>query len=345
VAIIAILTLFFASVLVFWLLDKAFSQKKLISLRPKFKLNYSFQKWEFLDYIALIVTASTATLIVLALLIMIGFTFPKIVPQTLFTLISGSTLAFAFFHYRLHKFYSAHAVACNFIVAFATIFITLIANSIADSFITEFTHIEAGQFSSAQKTFTILGIIGIWLYIGMYLSIPIYVFVALNMIYNIISTEKKQPAYVNSYTKTKKPKNQVFNRSFILILGVSYTVIIYLGVIGSIASSAEIRLKKILVFSSFHLPPEACSIATYIPLTKIALISDKKTVIATPDRELGYTFKTDECKIQQPIIERKPALAIHYLKHSHRSFSAFRYISPTSCPIRYCSAFNSGLCI
>ncbi|RVD75452.1 hypothetical protein [Pseudomonas koreensis] len=344
-AIVAILTLFFASVFVFWLLDKTFSQKKIISLRPKFKLNYSFQRWEFLDYIAFIVTTSTATLIVFALLTMIGFTFSKIVPQTLFILVSGSTLAFAFFHYRLHKFYSAHATVCNFILALATIFITLIANSIADSFITEFTHVEAGQFSSAQKTFTILGIIGIWLYIGMYLSIPIYILVTLNMLYNIISTERKQPAYVNSYTITKKPKKQVFNRSFILILGISYTVIIYLGVIGSIASSAENRLKKILVFSSFHLSPEACSIVTYIPLTKIALISDKKTVIATPDRELGYTFKTEDCKIQQPITERKPALAIHHLKNSHRSFSAFRYISPTSCPIRYCSAFNNGLCI
>lgn len=344
-AIISILILFFTSLFVFWLLDKTFSTKPLFTRHPEFKMNYSFQSWEFLDYIALIVTISTATFVVLALLITLNFTFSKLFAQTLFAIICSSTLAFAIFHYRIHKFYSSHATTVNLLAAISTLIITLIATSIADDFIVNFTNVDAAQFSSAQKTFTFLGVIGIWLYIGMYASIPIYGFVAINVFYNIQKSQKKQPDHVSPCEAQTIENNQKFNRGFILMLGVSYSVIIYLGVLGSLASSAEIQLKKILVFSSFHLPPETCDITTSIPNAKIALISEKKAVIAKPDRELGYTFATEECKIQPVRVEHKKTKPIHYFKGDNKEFIAPKNVSSTSCPIRHCSFLGSGLCI
>jgi hypothetical protein len=344
-AIISILTLFFVSLFVFWFLDKTLSTKPLFTRHPKLKLNYSFQTWEFLDYIALIVTISTATFVVLALLITLDFSFPKAVAQTLFATICTSTIAFAIFHYRIHKFYASHATAFNLLAAASTLIITLMANSIADFCIVEFTNVDAAQFSSAQKTFTFLGVVGIWAYIGMYASVPIYILVIAKEIYTFFKLERKKPAYINSYTIQTKNKNQKFNRGFVAMLGVSYSVIIYLGVVGSIASSAEVQLKKILVFSSFHLPPEACNIATSIPNTRVALIPDKKAVIAKPDKELGYTFTTEDCKLQPVKVERKKAEPIHYLKDRNNELISPKSISSIACPIRYCSAFNSGPCI
>jgi len=344
-AIISILILFFSSLLLFWFLDKTFSAKPLFTKNPKLKINYSFKSWEFLDYIALIVTISTATFVVLALLITLDFTLSKLFAKTLFAIICLSTLAFAIFHYRIHIFYSSHATTVNLLAAISTLIITLMANSIADDFLVNFTNIDATQFPSAQKTFTFLGVIGIWLYIGMYASIPIYVLVAINVIFNVIKTQKKPPLDVDSCPTQTEHNSQRFNRGFILMLGVSYSVIIYLGVVGSLASSAEIQLKKILVFSSFHLPPEACDITTSIPNTKIALISDKKAVIAKPDRELGYVFTTEDCKIQSVKVTRKNSDPIHYLKDDNRQLIAPKNISPISCPIKYCSILGSGLCI
>ncbi|HHS7811151.1 hypothetical protein [Pseudomonas putida] len=344
-AIIAILTLFFASVLVFWFLDKTFSKKPLFTTQPKFKINYNFNRWEVLDYIALIVTASTSIFIVLALLITLDFKFPKAFAQTLFVIICSSTIVFAIIHYRIKEFYSAHTKLINILTAIATVIITLISNSIADSFIVGFTHVDPAQFPSAQKIFTFLGAIGIWLYIGMYACFFIYALVIANVFYSVVKSEKKQPSYVNSYTVQNGNNKKKLNRGFVMVLGVSYSVIIYLGFLGLIFSSAEIQLRKIFVFSSFHLTPEACDIATTIPDTKIALINDKQSVIAVPDTELIYTFTTKKCDIQPVKIERKNTTPIHYLKGFNQDFISSKNIGKTSCPIRYCSAFMSGPCI
>lgn len=344
-AIIAILTLFFTFVLVFWLLDKAFSKKPLFTLQPKFKINYNFERWETLDYIALIVTASTSIFIILALLITLDFKFPKTFAQILFTIICSSTIVFATIHYRIKKFYSSHATLLNILAAIATVIITLISNSIADSYILGFTHVDPAQFPSAQKTFTFLGAIGIWLYIGMYACFFIYALVIANVLYTIAKSDKKHPSYVNSYTTQNGSNKNKINRGFVLVLGVSYSVIIYLGILGLLFSSAEVQLRKIFVFSSFHLTPEACDIATTIPNTKIALISDKQSVIAMPDTELGYTFTTKRCDIQPVKVERKSTPTIHYLKGFNENFISSKNIGKSSCPIKYCSAFMDGPCI
>lgn len=344
-AIISILILFCASLFIFCALEKMISVKKPPNKSLQISINYSFKSWTTLDVIALFLTGSTAIFIALALLITLGFTFPKSIAYSLYSIICGSTVIFAIIHYRIDRFYLSHTTAFNLLGAILTIIITLIANSLADDAITGYTNVEASQFSAAQKTLTFIGVIGIWLYIIMRISLPTYLLIALHAAFNFIRFTKKTPKYVNSYTANSIFNKKLSYRGLILTLGFSYSVIIYLGFLQSLTSSADIQLKKILVFSSFHLPPEACDIKTSITGTKIALINDKKTVVAKPDRELGYTFTIEECKIQPPIVERKPLAPIHYLKDTHTNFISSKNISPMTCPVRYCSVLNSGPCI
>jgi len=344
-AIISILILFFASLFIIYTLEKIISVKKPPNKPLQISINYNFKSWTAIDVIALFLIGSTAIFIALALLIILGFTFPKWIAYSLYSIICGSTVIFAIIHYRIHKLYLSNTTAFNLLGAILTIIITLIANSLADDAITGYTNVEAGQFSAAQKTFTFIGVIGIWLYIIMRVSLPTYLLIATHAALNLIRFNKKTPKYVNSYTTSSIFKKKLSYRGLILTLGFSYSVIIYLGILTSLTSSADVLLKKVLVFSSFHLPPEACDIKTSITGTKIALINDKKTVVATPDRELGYTFTIGECKIQSPVVERKPPVPLHYLKDTHNNFVSSKYVSPMMCPVRYCSVLNSGPCI
>ncbi|UZE30774.1 hypothetical protein [Pseudomonas asplenii] len=90
------------------------------------------------------------------------------------------------------------------------------------------------------------------------------------------------------------------------MLGVCLTIIIMTSAVGDLRPKfINGKLKELFVYSSFHLDPESCEITNAPSGSTIALISDKRAVLASPDKELTYIFTTEECKIQPVKIERE----------------------------------------
>lgn len=170
-----ILPSFFTAVLIFWGIDRSLVGKQIWIRNPKLRLNYSFQNWKLVDYLALSIILSIVFLIILLILASLGGKVPFIIPRTTFAIICISTIIFSISHYNLSKWYTKFSNLFKITTTLATLIITLIANALADSSILSYTHVDPSQFPVAQKAFILIGIVGLWIYIAMYASLPAYV--------------------------------------------------------------------------------------------------------------------------------------------------------------------------
>lgn len=340
-----IFILFFAAIAAFYKLDKFLTGKKIWTRDPTLRPKINIHHWQFVDFLALSITSCILLLVILVAIQECGGKFPKAIPQLIFFVICTSTIIFATIHYNLRGFYIKHSGTVKIIATAATVVFSVMANSLAEDAIINYTHVDASQFPSAQKAFILIGIVSLWLYIGMYASLPAYFFVIVKLAKSVMDAEKKKPVYANSYTTPYNNRKRNFNLGFAALLGVTYSIMIFLGALDTLLSSAHTRLKEVLVTSSFHLDPEACNINNMKFGTRAALISDKKAVIATPDKELGYTFKTMDCSIQPVVAVSKPMKPIHRFHYTSHELRSFNNISPDSCPVQFCSLFNDNPCL
>jgi hypothetical protein len=340
-----ILILFLASIATFYKLDKMLAGQKIWTRNFRIKLISSLQRWYFVDYLAFIIIFSILSLVVLVLIHESGSRPPKIIPQSIFLVICASTIIFATIHYNLREYYKKHSGTVKIVLTATTVVFTIMANSLTEDAIINYTHVDASHFPGAQKAFILIGTVLLWLYIGMYASLPAYFFVLAKLMKTFVHNERNKPSYVNSYTTPFNNIKRNFNLAFAAMLGATYTLMILLGAMDTLFSSMNTRLRETLVSASFHLPAEACGIYNRKFGTRVAPISEKQAVVATPDRELGYLFTTADCTMQ-PVVDDirkiKPMHRFHYKDHELNSFNT---IPPVSCPVQFCSILNGDLCI
>lgn len=343
-----VLLFFFIAVAAFYCIDKHFQKRRLFIKNPKLKINYSFHEWKIVDYSALLIVSCVGVLFVLVFLKLMGGAIPYIVPRIIFLIICVTTIIFSISYYSLASFYAKHSGVIKISATLATLVVTLISNSMADATIASYTNIDAAKFPVAQKMFILIGVIGIWIYVAMYAIFPVFILALVKVIKGQFSWARKKRAvkYWELCTNFNADKQRDINLGVAAFVGLTYTILILLGVITSIDSKGVDRtLKKVLVFASFHLPPSVCGIETYYYGSLISFVGENEVVLAMPDREMGYTFHYKKCDIQPVKIERKQVAPIHRLIHTENSFPSFRAISQKVCPVQYCSAIHGGSCI
>ena len=339
---------FFIGVAAFYCIDKHFQKKRIFIKSPRLKINYSFQGWKVVDYSALLIVLCVGVLFILVFLQLMGGVIPYIVPRAIFFIICVSTIIFSISYYSLASFYARYSVAINIFLTLATLVITLISNSMADATIAGYTNIDAAKFPVAQKTFILIGVVGIWIYAAMYAIFPVFILALAKVVKGQFSWSRKKRAvkYWELCTNFNAEKQRDINLSVAAFVGFAYTVLILLGVITSVDSREVDRvLKKVLVFSSFHLPPDVCGIETYHYGSLISFVGENEVALAMPDRELGYIFQHKKCDIQPVKIARKQVRPIHRFINAENNFSSFRVISKKACPVQYCSALHGEFCI
>jgi hypothetical protein len=346
--ILYVLLFFFIGVAVFYCIDKHFKNRRIWIKNPRLRLNYSFHDWKVADYSAIAIIASIGLLLIILLLKFMGGKIPYIIPRAVFFIICASTIIFSISYYSLVNIYKKYSGLLKIAGTLAALTITLIADSMADETIAIYTHADPAKFPTAQKIFILVMVVALWVYLAMYAIFPAFFLVCSHIFKSQILEHFKQRkrSYADSCTNFKKNNVRDFNLGFASVLGLTYTSLILLGVIANTDSKfVDKTLKKILVSTSFHFPPEACKIETFYNESYVAFIDDDKVLLATPDRELGYTFQERKCEIQPVKIDRTPTKPIHRLLYKADEFNAPRAISPKSCPIQFCSIIDGNFCI
>ncbi|VVQ02508.1 hypothetical protein [Pseudomonas fluorescens] len=344
-SIIATVLIFIA---VFYCTDKHLKTRTIWIKNPKLRLNYSFHEWQLADYSALVIILGVGLLLLTALLKSMGGAIPRAVFITEFFIICVSTIIFSISYYNLTKKYKQYSSLLKIAATLTTLIIAVTANAISDATIANYTHADPAKFPAAQKTFTLIISIALWIYVGMYAIFPAFAFVIINLlkkqIYNDIKKNKR--SYFDSCTNLKKNSVRDFNLGFASFVGTVYTILILLGLISSIESKyVDRKMKEVLVFASFHLPPAACNIETSYSDSFIAFIGDDKFMTAVPDKELGYIFREEKCQIQPVSPAREKTQPIHRFRYNQNEFNSSRAITEKTCPARFCSIINGDFCI
>jgi len=346
--ILYIISFFFLAVAVFYCTDRHFKNRKIWIKNPRLKLNYSFHDWKVADYSATTIIASVGLLLIIVLLKLMGGQIPYIIPRAVFFIICASTIIFSISYYSLVNIYKKYSGLLKIVATLTALIITLIADSMADETIAIYTHADPAKFPTTQKIFILVIAVALWIYLAMYAIFPAFILVFSHIFKNQVLDHFKQRkrSYADSCTNFKKNNVRDFNLGLASLLGLAYTSLILLGIIANTDSKfADKTLRKILVSASFHFPPDACKIETFYDNSYIAFINDDKVLLATPDRELGYTFQEKKCEIQPVKIERKPMKSIHRLFYKDDGFNAPKAISLKSCPIQFCSIIDGNFCI
>ncbi len=345
---LSIIAIFFILIALFYHTDKHLKNKTIWIKNPTLKLNYSFHEWQLADFSALAIILGIGLLLLTALLKTMGGAIPRTVFVTEFFIICTSTIIFSISYYNLTKRYKQYSSLLKISATLTTLIIAVMANSISDATIANYTHVDPAKFPAAQKTFTLIISVALWIYVGMYAIFPAFAFVIINLlkkqIYNDIKKDKR--SYFDSCTNFKRDNIRDFNLGFASLIGTIYTILILLGLISSIETKyVDKKMKEALVFASFHLPPAACNIETSYNESAIAFIGDEKFMIAIPDKELGYIFREEKCKIQPTSPVREQTQPIHRFRYNNNELKSPRAIPEKICPAKFCSMINGAFCI
>lgn len=198
------------------------------------------------------------------------------------------------------------------LAALSTWFLGFVASAYADSFILNWTRVEATQFPLAQKSLSALILVSLWANIAaMFISLGVRltsIVIALKTP-TFIGTIKKDPLKAKDSKHYKPGLGQRRHSRELLILytGAVFTSTITISSLTSMLSHAEEALQETLVFASFHLRTADCGIIGRGPGTWVALINDSRAVVATPSKK-GYTFSTEPCAMQSETMMKRSLL-------------------------------------
>lgn len=266
------------------------------------KLNYNFRWWRVQECCAALIQLSIAGLIFLVFWHSLGGAKGTLVAQGLFVVICVSSSVLSIKQFQLIKKFKAHVWWMTGLAALGTVALSIIASAYADSFIVNWTHIDAAQFPLAQKALSALILIALWGYFATVLISLGVVIVAFSMTVThptfMLETKKKHLKF-ESWNQYKPGLEQRRHSRLLMTIwgGAAFTVVIMLNSWVSILGHAEERLQDVMIFASFHLHPKDCGVQGRTADAWAALIAEGRAVIATPAAN-GYSYETMECKMQ-----------------------------------------------
>ncbi|MCQ2993720.1 hypothetical protein NLO95_06245 [Pseudomonas syringae] len=295
--------------------DRFANQPLFIRTRSKhlpWKLNYSFKWWRTQEYLAAAIMGSVAALLLLLFWHTMGGSISREIAQIIFAVICASSTALSIKHFNLIQKFKAHIWWMTIAAALSTWFLGFVASAYADSFILNWTRVEATQFPLAQKALSALILVSLWANIAA-------MFISLGVGLTSVVIAARTPTFTGTVRKdplktkdSKRYKPGLMQRRhsrelMVLYTGAVFTVAITSSSLTSVLNHAEEALQETLVFASFHLRPSDCGIIGRGPGTWVALINHSQAVVATPSKK-GYTFSTEPCAMQSEQMMRRSLL-------------------------------------
>lgn len=256
------------------------------------KFNYSTADWGLIDYLATLTFTNIILLMYAASLTKLGLEIPFAIRWSLLIWTGLCTLALASTFFSINPKYSKLASPLKYVATLATVVFTLMSGSMFDADIASHTHIDPSELPATQRLLTFVGVVYFWAYTLFWLSLLLYPVLFSILIFKL-GDSKKPPTDLSQFVR----RESIIAGT--LLGGLSFTFIIITN--GFIALSEDLsrrRIKEFIVFSSFHLKPEVCAIYGRPETAKIALIKDKKALVAVQDVEFIYKFTTEDCYLQ-----------------------------------------------
>ncbi|WP_460418036.1 hypothetical protein [Pseudomonas sp. microsymbiont 2] len=183
--------------------------------------------------------------------------------------------------------------------------IPYLAGPLADATISQFTGLEANAFPRGQNLFVLIVSVIVWP-LGL---LPLGALVSWFLVYGPKWTKqhKALSARLGYLSPRERPLEGCrlwlahFRRAS-LLLALNFTTIGVLHTASQLVSTtyASQKLKQALVFSSFHLPPEACGLEHQVSKdATLVQIRFKLAVVAVPDGDEDYRFIRLPCRISE----------------------------------------------
>lgn len=216
----------------------------------------------------------------------------------------GSTLTLTAITFKATSIYKSSPTTFNIIAGLVTAGVVFLSSIYADAHISSTIKIISAELPAAQKALTIALFI-IWgavlltmIFSVLYLISAVFVFIA-----GVLKTSKIKAAQNkmlmlskdNIRTSNHEDNEMVYLAMFI---GLAFTTMSTVTVVQLITKNEKFTpfINELVVFASFHFSAIDCLPEIKEP-SRLALISNDRIVVATPNEKEGYTFKVEKCDI------------------------------------------------
>lgn len=181
--------------------------------------------------------------------------------------------------------------------------ISYVAGPLADAAISEFTHVEASAFARSQTTFNFIMSLLLWPLAMSVVAAVIYLPLAVWVMGGSLNARSKKLRYHGAWLKQVEIRKQSFAtfRQFSIVLVVSLYLILIPETVANLAGGPGFDrfMKKVLVFSSYHLPPRSCGLTDEaFKDAKVVALRFKRASVAVPDGQGSYRFSVEPCVLE-----------------------------------------------
>jgi len=283
--IIPVLVVFFVTLIIYCVLRHAFKRKPLFSLRPTPTFNYRPVDWSYSEYLAAINAFNILLLVYIGCFIELGFDMPRSYRWLILAWTCLCTVALIAMYYKIMTKYSRFSGILNVFAALTTAAFAILTAPVVDSSIANLTGMNADKFPTAQKILGLVTVIWCWSVMGMFVTMFVFLSIGFHTVFKKATTTRASTL------------------SMIALVGISYTLVIFLNAFSELSHDlANKRVKVLLVYSSFHVSPERCGIAGQPENSSVALLDDDKAILAVADEKEVFTFKPVSCPL--PLLKK-----------------------------------------
>lgn len=254
--------------------------------------------------LAALICLSLYITIILAGYASLGGRINTLLMAIVFILQCSSTLTLTAITFRATLIYKSSQTTFNVIAGLVTAAILFLSSIYADAHITSTIKIISSELPAALKSLTLLLFPIMWSFLLTIISTALYLVSAvLIFISGTLKTSKNLALKNNQLMLSKdnirvskyEDKEMIYIAMFV---GLAFTTLSIIKATELVVKSDEFTIvtNKLIVFSSFHFSKIDCLPDIKEP-NRLALISNDRIVIATPDEKSGYTFRIEKCGI------------------------------------------------
>lgn len=256
------------------------------------RLRYCNSDIQFLT----ILTASIAILTPMVFYVQLTGSRPTILRLSmlaLMLLVSASSVIYAFSSPAIALGYKKFRPLWAFLITISAAINTSRAASYAESSISNLIGIRASDLPTALARLSLIMAPIAWAISLSFMFLAIYAITLFKT--TVIDTSKKNSILASHGAKIEKRPIKVFGTGLAISVCFAMLAVSPISILEATLKSEwiDIFIREQLVDASFHVPAKTCKVTRKDAL--IAYLEDGKSLIAIPDKHLGYTFSKLEC--------------------------------------------------
>lgn len=207
--------------------------------------------------------------------------------------IAASSVIYAFSSPAIAFGYKKFRPLWAFLITISAAINTSRAASYAESSISNLIGIRASDLPTALARLSLIMAPIAWAISLSFMFLAIYAITLFKT--TIIDTSQKNSILASHGARIEKKPIKIFGTGLAISVCFAMLAVSPISILEATLKSEwiDIFIREQLVDASFHVPAKACKVTTKGAL--IAYLEDGKSLIAIPDRHLGYTFGKLEC--------------------------------------------------